>query len=151
MKAILAAIALLSCNAYADFNPLEENTEEFVQENFVGIWRVYGEGAGMTVTIDQDAKYLTLLLDDVEAMESKIIDVDEDRKIVTVSFRNVNNQLDEITLRRDKDGDLWFTFGADRFPMQYTRRITERDRARIECIAGPVKDRDFDLCAKMGL
>ena len=126
MKALLAAIVLLSCNAYADFSPLDDDKAEFVQESFVGVWRVYGEGAGMTMTVDQSAGYFTLLLDNVEAAESKIIDIDEDRRIITVSFRNVDGKLDELNLRRDKDGDLWFTFGADRFPLQYTRRITSR-------------------------
>ena len=150
MRKLIALLALVSCSAFADYSPLPKAQADYVQAHFAGIWNANNAGV---VTIDHDGGYFTLLLDEDEARDSKIIDVDTLRGILTVEFTDASGNISVLSLRSDSDGDLWFSVGANRFPLQFVRRITERDRDRIECLTGPVAARNSGQlsCGKMGL
>lgn len=153
-RLLLAALAAISTHAAAAFNPLPPSQIDYLTANFSGVWSLYNTDAPMTVTIDHSAGYFTLMLDDTEAQDAKVIDVDAARNIITVTFTNTDGLGDELTLHRDAVGDLWFNLGTTRFPLQFTRRITDRDRDRIDCLTGPVAYRNLEAgdlnCDKLG-
>lgn len=153
MRKLIAVLALASCSAFADYNPLPQSQADYLIANFVGIWNVASANSGMTVTIDHDSRHLTLMLDDDEILGAKVIDVDSEHGIVTIEAINADGNIGVISLKRDSMGDLWFSTGKNRFPLMFTRRITERDRIRIECITAPIPVREtIDAnCKKMGL
>lgn len=144
----LAIFALASCSAFAGLSPLPPDQAAYLEKKFEGYWSAPHRDGSISATIDYADNYLTFLLDDGEAVNAKVIDVDMARNIVAIEFLTTKESQGVITLALQPNGKLLLDVMGSSMLMNYTRRLTQFDRDRIECLTAPQQQLDMPEVAK---